>query len=123
MTATKPRIYEGTGSATEEYFKPKAQNTNCPPLDGCPPAAGGVVLNWAIFDKTNKQHLTLLSQLRILQWTVPSEKWGEVADLPRLSAFLKSPESPVKKPLKEMQPAEVSKIIECFKSMIRKKYK
>ena len=123
MTVTKPYIYECTGSATDDYFKPKALVENSPPLEGCPPAAGGVVLNWAIFDKTNKQHLALLSQLRTLQWTVPSEKWGEVADLPRLSAFLKSPESPVKKPLKEMEPPEVSKIIECFKSMIRKKYK
>ncbi|MCK8143176.1 hypothetical protein MW871_14900 [Flavobacterium sp. I-SCBP12n] len=121
MTATKAYIYEGTGSATDDYFKPKATNTNSPPLEECP--KGRVVLNWAIFDKTNKQHLTLLSQLRTLQWTIPSEKWGEVADLPRLSAFLKSPESPVKKPLKEMQPVEVSKTIECFKSMIRKKYK
>jgi predicted RNA-binding protein with PUA-like domain len=111
MTATKSYIYEGTGSATEDYFKPKAESQE--------PTA----TNWAIFDKTNKQHLTLLSQLRTLQWTVPSEKWGEVADLPRLSAFLKSPESPVKKPLKEMESLEVSKIIECFKSMIRKKYK
>lgn len=64
-----------------------------------------------------------MAQLRTLQWTTPSEKWGEVADLSRLSEFLKSDLSPIKKPLKKMEPWEVSKIIECFKSMITKKYK
>jgi hypothetical protein len=79
--------------------------------------------NWALFDKNNKQHLTLLAQLRTVQWVIPNERHGEVADLARLSNFLKSIESPVKKPLNKMEPWEVSKIIECFKSMVRKKYK
>lgn len=79
--------------------------------------------NWGAFDKDNQQHRTLLSQLHTLQWTIRSEKWGEVADIGRLSEFLKSDKSPVNKPLKNMEPWEVSKIIECFKSMITKKYK
>ncbi|KVV14836.1 hypothetical protein [Flavobacterium sp. TAB 87] len=79
--------------------------------------------NWALFDSKNKQHLGVMANLRTLQWTVPSERHGEVADLERLSNFLKSDLSPVKKPLKKMEPWEVSKIIECFKSMITKKYK
>ena len=114
MTATKPYIYEGTGSATDDYFKPNPSRVQNPDR---------VQENWGLFDKNNKQHFTLLSQLRTLQWTVASAKWGEVADLARLSEFLKSDKSPVNKPLKKMEPHEVSKIIECFKSMVRKKYK
>lgn len=79
--------------------------------------------NWALFDKNNKQHLAILAQMRTLQWVTKSDKWGEVADMDRLSSFLKSDKSPVKKPLKKMTTDEVSKIIECFKSMIVKRYK
>lgn len=96
-----------------------------PPSEGC--LKGGVVNkyedNWGLFDNNNNQHRAVLAQLRTLQWTTPSDKWGEVPDLERLSTFLKSNESPVKKPLKKMEPWEVSKIIECFKSMVTKKYK
>lgn len=114
MTATKskPYIYEGTGSAIEDYYKPRTQN----PQPTTPK-------NWAAFDKNNRQHLGVMAQLRTLQWTVPHGRHGEVADLNRLSDFLKSDKSPVRKPLKDMEPDEVSKIIECFKSMVRKKYK
>lgn len=120
MTATKtpPRIYEGSGSAIDDYNKPKEQLKTI--------VQGGrshSKSNWGLFDKKNKQHLTLLSQLRTLQWTVKSEKWGEVADLNRLSDFLKSDKSPVNKPLKKMEPSEVSKIIEALKGIVKSKYK
>lgn len=114
MKATKARIYEGTGSAIEDYRKPRN------PLQMY---EKGTDINWGIFDKNNQQHKTILSQMRTLQWTTNHERWGEVADINRLSDFLKSDKSPVKKPLKDMETAEVSKIIECFKSMVTKKYK
>lgn len=79
--------------------------------------------NWGLFDKSNKQHLTLLSQLRTAQWVIPNDKHGEVPDLDRLSHFLKSEKSPVNKPLKQMEPEEVSKIIEAFKGIVKSKYK
>lgn len=79
--------------------------------------------NWGLFDKTNKQHLTLLSQLRTAQWVIPHDKHGEVPDLDRLSHFLKSDKSPVNKPLKQMEPQEVSKIIEALKGIVKSKYK
>ena len=85
--------------------------------------AGGEDENWALFDRSNKQHLGVMAQLRTLNWTIPHPRHGEVADMERLSTFLKSDTSPVKKPLKKMSPDEVSKIIECLKSMVRKKYK
>jgi hypothetical protein len=115
MAATKsPYLFEGQGSAIDDYMKPKQQLQNI---------VKGQTGNWALFDKNNQQHKGLLSQLRTLGWVVKSDKWGEVADLNRLSDFLKSDKSPVKMPLKKMTPEEVSKIIECFKSMVKKKYK
>lgn len=114
MTATKskPYIYEGGGSAIDDYNKPRTHTPH-------PTTAK----NWAAFDKNNRQHLGIMAQLRTLQWTTSHPRHGEVADLTRLSNFLKSPESPVNKPLKDMSQPELSKIIECFKSMVRKKYK
>lgn len=79
--------------------------------------------NWGLFDQNNQQHKTLLSLLRQAQWTVPNDKWGEVPDINRLSDFLKSDKSPVNKPLKKMEPAEVSKIIEALKGIVKSKYK
>lgn len=116
MKATKPRVYTGEGSAIDNYNNPKKElQTIVKGINGSS--------NWGLFDKNNLQHKTLLSQLRTLQWVVPSNKWGEVADITRLGEFLQSDKSPVKKPLANMKPEEVSKIIECFKAMIRKKYK
>lgn len=79
--------------------------------------------NWGLFDKENKQHLTLLAYMRTAQWTTSNGKHGEVADIERLSEFLKSDKSPVNKPLKKMQPWEVSKVIEAFKGIVKSKYK
>jgi hypothetical protein len=79
--------------------------------------------NWGLFDKNNKQHLTILAQMRTAQWVVPSDKYGEVPDLERLSDWLKSDKSPVNKPLKKMQPWEVSKIIEAMKGIVKSIYK
>lgn len=79
--------------------------------------------NWGLFDKDNKQHLTLLAYMRTVQWTTSNGKHGEVADIDRLSDWLKSDKSPVRKPLKKMQPWEVSKIIEAFKGIVNSKFK
>lgn len=79
--------------------------------------------NWGLFDKDNRQHLTLLAYMRTAQWTTPNGKHGEVANIDRLSNWLKSDLSPVKKPLKKMQPWEVSKIIEAFKGIVKSLYK
>ena len=119
MTATKKAyIYEGSGSAIDDYNAPKKQLQTI--------VQGGRThskSNWGLFDKNNQQHKTLLSLLRQAQWTIPNERWGEVADLPRLSDFLKSDKSPIKKPLKKMEPWEVSKIIEALKGIVKSKYK
>ena len=118
MTTTKPYIYEGQGSAIDDYNSQKQQQQTI--------AQGGRThskSNWGLFDKNNQQHKTILSLLRQAQWVVPNGKWGEVPDINRLSEFLKSDKSPVNKPLKKMEPSEVSKIIEALKGIVKSKYK
>jgi hypothetical protein len=115
MTATKSTIYTGEGSPIDNYFKPTAT----PPKS----SQNQEQDNWGLFDNNNQQHKTLLSLLRQAQWTIPNEKWGEVADLERLSKFLKSDKSPINLPLKKMKPSDVSKIIEAFKGIVKSKYK
>lgn len=109
MTANKPQLYTGEGSAIDNYLSPQPTSSNTE--------------NWAIFDKANTQHKTILSLLRQAQWVVPHPRHGEVADLARLSTFLKSDKSPVKKPLKAMTDKETSKIIQALKGIIKSKYK
>lgn len=83
--------------------------------------------NWASFDlkteKYPKKRKVLFSLLHQAQWVVPNERHNEVPDLERLSNFLKSPKSPVNKPLMEMNKNEWEKMIACFTSITRKLYK
>jgi hypothetical protein len=79
--------------------------------------------NWAVFDKNKPKHKVILSLLYQMQWVKPSEKWGEVPDLERLSNFLKSDKSPVKKKLKDMEPLELEKLIKALNGIITHRYK
>lgn len=79
--------------------------------------------HWGFFDVQNTKHRNVLSLLRQAQWTVPSDKHGYVPDLERLSDFLKSPKSPVNKPLKQMKPKELSKLIVALEGIVNHKYK
>lgn len=118
MTANKPLVYTGTGSAIDNYNNPAKKLQTI--VQGGRSHSNS---NWGLFDNKNQQHKAILSHMRVLQWVVPNEKWGEVADLNRLSEFLKSDKSPINKPLKEMDEKELSKMISCFESMVTKKYK
>ena len=116
MIQTKsPYLFDGQGSAIDDYLKPKAPEVECGRTHS--------KSNWGLFDKNNQQHKTILSLLRQAQWVVPNNKHGEVPDINRLSEFLKSNRSPVNKPLKQMEPEEVSKIIEAFKGIVKSLYK
>lgn len=79
--------------------------------------------NWAVFDKNNPKHKVILSLLYQMQWVKPSEKWGEVPDLERLSNFLKCDRSPVKKKLKDMEPLELEKLIKALSGIVKHRYK
>lgn len=79
--------------------------------------------NWAVFDRENQQHLYILSLMRQLKWITMHEKYGkEVADMSRLSNFLKSKRSPVPKPLQKMTVEETSKIIFALENIIKSEY-
>jgi hypothetical protein len=68
--------------------------------------------NWAFFDAKNNKHRYILSVLLQAGWAVwNGDKNCYVADLYRLSEFLKSDKSPVKKPLNKMNDKELSKVI------------
>lgn len=74
--------------------------------------------NWGSFDAKKKSHRLILSLCIQNNW----QKWNPhkgvyQADIIRLSEFLKSPKSPVKKPLKDMSSTEVSKIIVALENM------
>lgn len=80
--------------------------------------------DWAKFDKFNQAHKYILSLLRQLEWVKTHDKYGTVADMPRLSNFLKSKNSPLHpdlKPLQNMNDNETSKLIVCLESMLIKK--
>ncbi|MGZ9677456.1 hypothetical protein [Flavobacterium sp. GNP001] len=119
MTTTKsPYLFEGQGSAIDDYNAPKRQLQTI--VQGGRTHSKG---NWGLFNNNDQQHKYVRSLCMQAQWTVPSEKWGEVPDINRLSEFLKSNKSPINKPLKDMEPEEVSKIIEALKGIVKSKYK
>ncbi|KIA86605.1 hypothetical protein [Flavobacterium sp. AED] len=119
MTTTKkPYLYEGQGSAIDDYNRPQKRLQTI--VQG---GRGQIKSNWGLFDKNNQQHKAILSLLRQVQWVVPNGKWGEVPDINRLSEFLKSDKSPINKPLKKMEPQEVSKIIVALEGIVKSKYK
>ena len=78
--------------------------------------------SYAFFDSKNAQHRLVLSLCRQLNWVITSEKHGKIADLNRLSNFLKSEKSPVRKPLKKMTASEVSKLISALEGIIKSSY-
>ncbi|WP_395049429.1 hypothetical protein [Flavobacterium sp.] len=106
----------------DEAIRIMHQQTGTSPLsEGC--LKGGVADNWARFDKTKPRHKVILSLCRQAQWTIANDKHGEVADLGRLSNFLKSDKSPVRKPLMEMTSIEVEKIIQALNGIVKSIYR
>lgn len=79
--------------------------------------------NWAVFNKNNPKHRVILSLMRQAQWIKNHERYGEVADMDRLDLFLKSEKSPVQKPLQDMEPNELEKLIIALKGIVKSKYK
>lgn len=84
---------------------------------------GNLTTHWGKFNFNNRQHKYILSLLRQMGWTKTSDKHGVVADIERLSTFLKSNKSPVPKPLLKMSPDETTKLINCLESILYKSFK
>lgn len=83
--------------------------------------------NWAFFHKNKfvSERKLLFSYLYQAQWTAKNEtsKYVEVPDLERLSNFLKSPKSPVNKPLKQFDKKDWSKILQAFRNIVKSTFK
>lgn len=82
---------------------------------------------WSYFDKDNAKHRNILSLCIQFGWYKDHHKTGrEVADLGALDSWLRGKatigQSPVKKPLAEMEPAELSKVIFALEKMVTKKH-
>lgn len=77
--------------------------------------------SWAMFDRYNTQHKTVLSLCHQLGWV--QEANPHFVDLQRLGGWLKSDRSPVKLPLKEMNRTELSKIIFALQNILKSNYK
>lgn len=79
--------------------------------------------NWAVFDKDNKKHRNILSLMYQAGWTIIKDG-KEVPDMQRLDAFLKSKKCPIAKPLMQFDDlTEMPKLIQCFKGIVKSKYK
>lgn len=76
---------------------------------------------WALFDRNNKQHTTVLSLAHQLRWVLADKTW--LVDLNRLGNWIKSERCPVNKPLKQMNKEELSKVIFAMENISRKKFK
>lgn len=77
--------------------------------------------SWAMFDRNNSQHKTVLSLCHQLGWV--QENNPQFVDLQRLGGWLKSDRSPVKSPLKDMSKAELSKIIFALQNILKTNFK
>lgn len=83
--------------------------------DNSPAVKANESENWGYFDRNNSQHARIQANLYVANIVVKNDRHGEVADMKGwFNRFLKSPKSPVKKPLKDMTPQEVSKIIKAL---------
>lgn len=106
-TTKQPITYSGTGSAVDNYFSDK-------PTQG----------NWASFTSTKpnpQKRKVLFSLMHQAQWVQQVDN-REVPDLQRLSNFLQSEKSPVKKKLADMSIREMEKIIRAFKGIVTSTY-
>lgn len=65
----------------------------------------------------DKKRKTVISRMYDMGWTIEGR-----ADMERLSAFLKSAKSAVKKPLNKQNSEELSRTITQFESMLKKQY-
>lgn len=102
-------ITNGKGSTAKELTQAQARTLTA-----------SLTTNWAVFKTSNTQHKYILSLLQQLGWSIQHVRFGTIADMPRLSNFLKSKKTPVPKPLQNMDKVETSKLISCLESMVKK---
>lgn len=77
--------------------------------------------NFELFDYKNTQHKRILSQMYTLGWTKKARN-KTIPDMSILAHFLKT-KSPVKLPLNQMTPKQVSKLIFAIGEIIKSDFK
>jgi hypothetical protein len=82
---------------------------------------------WSFYDKANKQHAYILSLCIQFGWSKPHKITGkQVADLGALDAWLRGKhkigQSPILKPLQDMERKELSRVIYALEQMVTKKH-
>lgn len=100
---------------------------NPPPQEGAKGKSDRRML-WSYFDPKEKKHLYILSLAIQYGWRKEHPKTGrEVADLGALDGWLKgkhkSGQSPVQRPMMEMDNAELSKVITALENIVAQKHK
>lgn len=80
--------------------------------------------HWGLFDAKEPAHRKVLSLLQEIGWTIyNADKQRNVADIYRLSEFLKSKKSPINLPLKKMTPQQISrKLIPALEGIAKSTY-
>jgi len=77
--------------------------------------------NWAYFDNSKPSHRQILSLAIQYGWFVNDSKYGQIADLHKISEWLKS-KAPVKNKLQKMTASEISKTISALENMVKHKF-
>ncbi|EMY3483774.1 hypothetical protein FPG87_12510 [Flavobacterium psychrophilum] len=80
------------------------------------------VENWGKFSKSHplySTHQYIFSLCITKEWSIPNDKHGVVIDTYKLSDFLKSKFSPVKKPLMDMTHDELEKLIVALGGVVQ----
>ncbi|CAI9429242.1 Regulatory protein RecX [Candidatus Ornithobacterium hominis] len=75
---------------------------------------------YALFDKENKQHTTILSLAHQLGWVQENKPY--LVDLKTLGAWIISSKCPVRKPINQMNSKELSKVIFALQQVFEWKY-
>lgn len=86
---------------------------------------GGVPIGkkcWGSFNMKKGSHRYVLSVLYQLGWTTENSSKRTIPDIERLGAWLESERAPVRKPLLDMNAAQISKTIVALEQMTLKQY-
>ncbi len=98
---------------TEDYNKTSTKDLSFNQANQMITRFGGKPVDydhWGLFDATIPSHRKVLSLLQEIGWiTYNEQRRQNVADIYRLSEFLKSKKSPVNLPLKKMTPLQISR--------------
>jgi len=98
---------------TNDYDKTSTKNLTFTQANDMIIRFGGKAVgydHWGLFDVKNGSHRKVLSLCQEIGWTIYNDNQKRnVADIYRLSEFLKSKKCPINLPLKKMTPLQISR--------------